>query len=108
MFEAGNVASVEQIHVANNAGSGIAPGFTGAHVAPGYNARAADPEHLPNLGPADDDFLQFRRQQTLHGLLNIFKQLVDNGVERDLHLLVAGRDPGCCIHIDVKAQHDRF
>src|ERR1017187_4454600 len=48
-------------------------------------------EHLAHFRVADDDFLRIWLQQALHRFLDLLDQLIDDGVQPDLYILVLGR-----------------
>src|SRR5262245_12893151 len=60
------------------------------HVAAGHDAELRDLEGIAYLRAAARHFLQRRLEQALHGLLDLVGDVVDHGVEADLHTRLLG------------------
>src|SRR5487761_2325697 len=65
-------------------------------------------EDLAHLGRADDDFAAEGLQQAGHGLLHLVNQLVNDGVELDLHPLPLGLVRHAGVDARVETQNDRI
>ena len=61
------------------------------HLAAGHGADLGDAEGLADLGLALVDFLEHRREQAGHGLLDLVGQVVNDRVQADVDLLLLGQ-----------------
>src|SRR5210317_1763072 len=94
--------------VAQQAGVSISQDLTGDNIATGNGANLGDIESLADFCTTEINFLEGRREQTFHGVLDVVNSVVDNVVKTDINTFKLGQ--GTCLQrrADIETEDDRI
>ena len=97
--EGGHLAVVDNYPVPNQPYHGASRYLSVCHKAATDVSNLRNAVYLPDLSPSEDDLLDGRRKEPLHGLLHILRDLIDNTVKPYIHPFFFCQ----CLHLDIRA-----